>query len=190
MYRLNAEQQSIVDRATEIAERVIKPNARAADAEGRYPARVDGRARRGRPARAHDRERARRHGAGPARGVRGARRGGAALRLDRDVLQHAPGRDRRLSGGDAARRSSSCARPRAASTSATLAFSEFGSRSHFWALVSQERRNGDRVVLDAHKSFVTSAGEADGYVVSTRWSEGKAPTESMLYLVLRERRRA
>ena len=26
----------------------------------------------------------------------------------------------------------------------TLAFSEFGSRSHFWAPVSQERRNGDR----------------------------------------------
>ena len=50
--------------------------------------------------------------------------------------------------------------------------------------MSQERRNGDGVVLDARKSFVTSAGEADGYVVSTRWSEGKAPTESMLYLVL------
>jgi alkylation response protein AidB-like acyl-CoA dehydrogenase len=67
---------------------------------------------------------------------------------------------------------------------ATLAFSEFASRSHFWALQSQERRSGERVVLDARKSFVTSAGEADGYVVSTRSSEGKAPTDSTLYLVL------
>jgi alkylation response protein AidB-like acyl-CoA dehydrogenase len=40
------------------------------------------------------------------------------------------------------------------------------------------------VVLDAQKSFVTSAGEADGYVVSTRWSEASSPIESMLYLVL------
>jgi alkylation response protein AidB-like acyl-CoA dehydrogenase len=67
---------------------------------------------------------------------------------------------------------------------ATLAFSEFGSRSHFWALVSQERRDNGSVVLNASKSFVTSAGEADGYVVSTRWSEGQGPTDSMLYLVL------
>ena len=37
MYRLKLGQQSIVDRAAEIAERVIKPNAAPADAEGRYP---------------------------------------------------------------------------------------------------------------------------------------------------------
>ena len=50
----------------------------------------------------------------------------------------------------------------------TLAFSEKGSRSHFWAPVSQAVAvNGD-VRLTAEKSFVTSAGHADSYVVSTR----------------------
>jgi isovaleryl-CoA dehydrogenase len=46
----------------------------------------------------------------------------------------------------------------------TLAFSERGSRSHFWAPLSTAVPRGDQVVLDAHKSWVTSAGEADSYV--------------------------
>jgi len=66
----------------------------------------------------------------------------------------------------------------------TLAWSEQGSRSHFWAPVSQAARDGAGVRISAQKSFVTSAGEADGYVVSTRWADAKQPTESMLYLVL------
>ncbi len=52
-------------------------------------------------------------------------------------------------------------------TLASLAFSEAGSRSHFWAPVSKSRRNGAGVRLDARKSWVTSAGHADMYVVST-----------------------
>jgi alkylation response protein AidB-like acyl-CoA dehydrogenase len=50
----------------------------------------------------------------------------------------------------------------------TLAFSEAGSRSHFWAPVSTATRNGDAVVLDAQKSWVTSASKATGYVWSSR----------------------
>lgn len=50
---------------------------------------------------------------------------------------------------------------------ASLAFSETGSRSHFWAPVSKSRRNGAGVLLDARKSWVTSAGHADLYVTST-----------------------
>jgi len=50
---------------------------------------------------------------------------------------------------------------------ASLAFSEAGSRSHFWAPVSKSSQNGDGVRLDARKSWVTSAGHADTYVVST-----------------------
>jgi isovaleryl-CoA dehydrogenase len=50
---------------------------------------------------------------------------------------------------------------------ATLAFSEQGSRSHFWAPLSTATATGDRVRLDAAKSWVTSAGEADGYVWSS-----------------------
>jgi alkylation response protein AidB-like acyl-CoA dehydrogenase len=50
----------------------------------------------------------------------------------------------------------------------TLAFSEAGSRSHFWAPASTaERRNG-HVVLNASKSWVTSASNAASYVWSSR----------------------
>jgi alkylation response protein AidB-like acyl-CoA dehydrogenase len=68
----------------------------------------------------------------------------------------------------------------------TLAFSEKGSRSHFWAPVSREVANGDAVSLSAEKSFVTSAGEAQSYVASTLAANAKTPVESTLYLVRRD----
>jgi alkylation response protein AidB-like acyl-CoA dehydrogenase len=64
----------------------------------------------------------------------------------------------------------------------TLAFSEAGSRSHFWAPVSRARRNAAGVHITAKKSFVTSAGEAHSYVVSALAPEGAGPTDSTLYL--------
>ena len=51
---------------------------------------------------------------------------------------------------------------------ATLAFSEAGSRSHFWAPLSTARKEGDAVVLEAEKSWVTSASQADLYVWSSK----------------------
>jgi alkylation response protein AidB-like acyl-CoA dehydrogenase len=65
----------------------------------------------------------------------------------------------------------------------TLAFSEPGSRSHFWAPVSRARRNGAGVLITAKKSWVTSAGCAQSYVVSSLAPEGAGPTDSTLYLV-------
>lgn len=51
----------------------------------------------------------------------------------------------------------------------TLAFSEAGSRSHFWAPLSTATTEGSGTVrLDARKSWVTSAAEADSYVWSSR----------------------
>jgi len=50
----------------------------------------------------------------------------------------------------------------------TLAFSEAGSRSHFWAPVSTAMRNNGHVQLDAQKSWATSAGEVESYVWSSR----------------------
>jgi alkylation response protein AidB-like acyl-CoA dehydrogenase len=69
----------------------------------------------------------------------------------------------------------------------TLAWSEKGSRSHFWAPVSMAVAGGGDggVRVSAEKSWVTSAGHADGYVVSTRAAGGAAPTETALYLVLK-----
>jgi isovaleryl-CoA dehydrogenase len=50
----------------------------------------------------------------------------------------------------------------------TLAFSEAGSRSHFWAPLSTAADAGAGIRLDARKSWVTSAGHADSYVWSSR----------------------
>jgi len=63
----------------------------------------------------------------------------------------------------------------------TLAFSEKGSRSHFWAPVSQAVVNGDTHRLCAEKSWVTSAGHADSYVVSTRSAGRSEPTAMTIY---------
>ena len=50
----------------------------------------------------------------------------------------------------------------------TLAFSEAGSRSHFWAPVSTAAAANGAVRLDAQKSWATSAGQVDSYVWSSR----------------------
>jgi alkylation response protein AidB-like acyl-CoA dehydrogenase len=68
----------------------------------------------------------------------------------------------------------------------TLAFSEAGSRSHFWAPVSQAVVAGDTHRLTAGKSFVTAAGHADSYVVATRSAGAAEPTVSTLYYVPRD----
>jgi alkylation response protein AidB-like acyl-CoA dehydrogenase len=63
----------------------------------------------------------------------------------------------------------------------TLAFSEQGSRSHFWAPTSTALQDEGGVRLDAQKSWVTSAGQADSYV----WSSGPLAAEgqSTIWLV-------
>jgi alkylation response protein AidB-like acyl-CoA dehydrogenase len=66
----------------------------------------------------------------------------------------------------------------------TLAFSEPATRSHFWAQASRARMDGDRVVIDARKSWVTSAGHADSYVVATGAVGADDPLVTELYLVL------
>jgi alkylation response protein AidB-like acyl-CoA dehydrogenase len=50
----------------------------------------------------------------------------------------------------------------------TLAFSELGSRSHFWAPVSTAVASNGHIQLDATKSWATSAGQVDSYVWSSR----------------------
>jgi alkylation response protein AidB-like acyl-CoA dehydrogenase len=65
----------------------------------------------------------------------------------------------------------------------TLAFSETGSRSHFWAPLSKAQRTGSAVRISALKSWVTSADHADSYVVSSLQPDAKGPTDTTLYLV-------
>ena len=57
----------------------------------------------------------------------------------------------------------------------TLAFSEAGSRSHFWAPIGTATADGDQVRLDAQKSWVTAAAHADSYVWSSRPLAAEGP---------------
>jgi len=63
----------------------------------------------------------------------------------------------------------------------TLAFSAKGSRSHFCAPVGTAAAAGGGVRLDAQKSWVTSAGQADSYVWSSRPLGGEG--QSTVWLV-------
>jgi alkylation response protein AidB-like acyl-CoA dehydrogenase len=67
----------------------------------------------------------------------------------------------------------------------TLAFSEAGSRSMFWAPTSTARADGGDVVLDAVKSWITSASHATAYVWSSKPVAGDGA--STIWLVERAR---
>lgn len=57
----------------------------------------------------------------------------------------------------------------------TLAFSESGSRSHFWSPLGTSRSVDGGIALDARKSWVTSAHHADSYVWSSRPLAAEGP---------------
>jgi isovaleryl-CoA dehydrogenase len=57
----------------------------------------------------------------------------------------------------------------------TLAFSEVGSRSHFWTPLGTATMNADRVELNGDKSWVTAAGQVDSYVWSSRPLDADGP---------------
>jgi alkylation response protein AidB-like acyl-CoA dehydrogenase len=63
----------------------------------------------------------------------------------------------------------------------TLAFSEAGSRSHFWAPAGTAKNDGDTVILNAQKSWVTAASRATGYVWSSKPLQRDGP--STIWLV-------
>jgi alkylation response protein AidB-like acyl-CoA dehydrogenase len=65
----------------------------------------------------------------------------------------------------------------------TLAYSERGSRGHFWAQVSRARSEGDEVVIDADKSWSTGAGHVDSYVLATGAPGADDPLTTELYLL-------
>lgn len=65
----------------------------------------------------------------------------------------------------------------------TLAFSESGSRSQFWAPVSKLEESNGHFVTSASKSWVTAAGHADSYVSTGQKPNAVSPLESTVYLV-------
>ena len=183
MYRLTAHEQEIVDEAAALADETLLPNAAQIDEEARFPA-----------------ENLRALGDAGFLGLTIPEEYGGmgqGLRVACAVLDELARRCpstamvyfMHLSAIAAYLERPGASEPHLRSAArgehlTTLAWSEFGSRSHFWAPVSREEVDGDRVTLDADKSFVTAAGHADGYVVSTGWAEAESATESMLYLVL------
>ena len=64
----------------------------------------------------------------------------------------------------------------------TLAFSERGSRSQFWAPVSKLTAIDDGFQTDAVKSWVTAASHAASYVSSARNPDADSPLEATLYM--------
>jgi alkylation response protein AidB-like acyl-CoA dehydrogenase len=67
----------------------------------------------------------------------------------------------------------------------TLAFSETGSRSQFWAPVSRLAGSGQGFTVSARKSWVTAANHADSYVASAQAPGASSPMESTIYLARR-----
>lgn len=65
----------------------------------------------------------------------------------------------------------------------TLAFSEKGSRSQFWAPVSKLERTATGYTTSAYKSWVTTARNANSYVSSAQMPGASSPMESTLYVV-------
>ena len=185
MYRLTEEQQGVVDRATEIADSDILPHAARVDAESVYP-----------------REAMTALGSAGYWGLTVPSEFGGmgqGVRVMAAVLDQIAQRcastamcyKMHLSAIAAYAASPDNAGEYLRSAAngghlSTLAWSEFGSRSHFWAPVSREQRENGATTISAAKSFVTSAGEADSYVVSTGWSEAESPVQSTLYTVLKD----
>lgn len=64
-----------------------------------------------------------------------------------------------------------------------LAFSEPATGGHFWNVVSKAPRNENGYLLNADKSFVTSGGEADFYLVATA-SPDTDDTDNLLFLLV------
>ena len=185
MYRLNAIQQQVVARTAAVADAHIKPHAAQVDADAAFPR--DSIAALGKAGllgltipEAHG-------GLGHGMRTMAATLDTVAQRCASTAmvyLMHLCGVACYAAAPD---KTAPVLREAAAGRHlSTLAFSEKGSRSHFWAPVSRAKESGAGAVrVSANKSFVTSAGHADGYVISTLSAAATTPIESTIYYMLR-----
>jgi alkylation response protein AidB-like acyl-CoA dehydrogenase len=65
----------------------------------------------------------------------------------------------------------------------TLAFSEAGSRSQFWAPVSRLEESNGHYLTSASKTWVTAAGHADSFISSAQKPNATSPLDSTVYFV-------
>ena len=65
----------------------------------------------------------------------------------------------------------------------TYSTSERASGGHWWYNFSEAGRDGENYVVDAEKSFTTSSGQADFYLVQTRAPGAKDQTDIIFFIV-------
>ncbi|MEZ2143389.1 acyl-CoA dehydrogenase family protein [Bradyrhizobium sp. DN5] len=65
----------------------------------------------------------------------------------------------------------------------TYSTSERATGGHWWYNLSEASRDGDNYLLNAEKSFTTSSGQADFYVVQTRTPGAKDQTDIVFFIV-------
>jgi alkylation response protein AidB-like acyl-CoA dehydrogenase len=65
----------------------------------------------------------------------------------------------------------------------TYSTSEKASGGHWWFNFSQAGRDGDDYLINAEKSFTTSSGQADFYVVQTRTPDAQKATDISFFIV-------
>lgn len=171
MYQLSPEQQEIATRAREIAEQRIAPSAGEVDENGRFPSEaMEALGQAGFMGLTIPAEWG---GMGQSPAVAAAVVDEIAQRCGSTAMvymMHLCGVSCYLAAPDKFE-----SELRAAAEGkhlSTLAFSEKGSRSQFWAPVSRAAADGDGFKLSAEKSWVTSAGIADGIVSSSVSSGG------------------
>ncbi len=65
----------------------------------------------------------------------------------------------------------------------TYSTSEKASGGHWWFNFSEAARNGEDYLVTAEKSFTTSSGQADYYVLQTRTPGAKGPTDITFFIL-------
>jgi alkylation response protein AidB-like acyl-CoA dehydrogenase len=188
MYQLTSEQQAAVDEATSIAERRIAPFAAEVDERGRFP--TEAVAALGEAGFMGLTIPAEHGGRGQSLRVAAAVVDEIAQRCASTAMVYMM----HLSGVAcymaAPQKMSAHLKAAAAGKHlSTLAFSEKGSRSQFWAPVGRLVKDGaGGFTLNSEKSWVTSAGIADGMAVSclAAAGEGIGPGDVTVFLALKD----
>ncbi|KYQ86760.1 MULTISPECIES: acyl-CoA dehydrogenase family protein [unclassified Thermoactinomyces] len=65
----------------------------------------------------------------------------------------------------------------------TYSTSEKATGGHWWFNLSEAGRDGDEYILNAEKSFTTSAGQANFYVFQTRFPGARKPTDISFFII-------
>lgn len=65
----------------------------------------------------------------------------------------------------------------------TFSISEKATRGHVWYSLSQAERDDQDYIINAEKSFTTSGGQADFYIVQTRTPETEDPRDISYFIV-------